>query len=189
MQWLRDGLKIIETSAESEILAEGADPTQQVYLVPAFVGLGAPYWNPDVRGAMFGLTRATSRAEIALATLESVCYQTVDLIDAMHTDWKRSGAAGAATVLRVDGGMTASNFAMQRLADLLAAPVDRPVVRETTALGAAYLAGLQAGVMPAPEHFADRWRLDHRFTPAMSKPTRERKLAGWRDAVRRLTMP
>lgn len=189
VQWLRDGLKIIETSAESEILAEGADPTQQVYLVPAFVGLGAPYWNPDVRGAMFGLTRATSRAEIALATLESVCYQTVDLIDAMHTDWKRSGAAGAATVLRVDGGMTASNFAMQRLADLLAAPVDRPVVRETTALGAAYLAGLQAGVMPAPEHFADRWRLDHRFTPAMSKPTRERKLAGWRDAVRRLTMP
>jgi len=189
VQWLRDGLKIIETSAESEQLAESADPAQQVYLVPAFVGLGAPYWNPDVRGAMFGLTRATSRAEIALATLESVCYQTVDLIDAMHDDWKRAGANGAATVLRVDGGMTASNFAMQQLADLLAAPVDRPVVRETTALGAAYLAGLHAGIMPAPEHFADRWRLDHRFTPAMSTPTRTRKLAGWRDAVRRLTMP
>ena len=209
VQWLRDGLKIIESSGDSEALARAADPAQAVYLVPAFVGLGAPYWNPDVRGALFGLTRATSQAEIALATLESVCYQTVDLINAMHADWQgaataRAAPAGAApagaastgttsngarTVLRVDGGMVASDFTMQRLADLLAAPVDRPVVRETTALGAAYLAGLNAGVLPDPAHFADRWRLDHRFTPAMSAATRARKLDGWHDAVRRLTAP
>jgi len=189
VQWLRDGLKIIETSAQSEVLAKAADLAQQVYLVPAFVGLGAPYWNPDVRGAMFGLTRATTRAEIALATLESVCYQTVDLIDAMHADWQRAGEDGAEMVLRVDGGMVASDFGMQRLADLLAAPVDRPVVRETTALGAAYLAGLHTGILPEPSRFADRWRLDRRFTPAMSKATRTRKLEGWRDAVRRVTMP
>ncbi len=155
VQWLRDGLGIIKASAETEALADAADPAQEVYLVPAFVGLGAPHWNPDVRGALFGLTRGTGRAEIALAALESVCYQTADLLDAMHADWAGSGSASASTVLRVDGGMVASNFAMQRLADLLAAPVDRPVVKETTALGAAYLAGLHAGVFPKPGRFAD----------------------------------
>ena len=189
VQWLRDGLGIIKASAESEALAEAADPAQHVYLVPAFVGLGAPHWNPDVRGALFGLTRATSRAELALAALESVCYQTADLLDAMRADWAQAGGNGAKTVLRVDGGMVASNFAMQRLSDLLAAPVDRPVVRETTALGAAYLAGLHAGVLPKPQRFADRWRLDRRFTPTMEPALRETKLAGWRDVVRRLTMP
>ena len=190
VQWLRDGLGIIKNSGESEALAEAADPAQQVYLVPAFVGLGAPHWNPDVRGAMFGLTRNSGPAEFCLAALESVCYQTADLIEAMNADWARSGAAGHRTpVLRVDGGMVASNFAMQRLADLLAAPVDRPVIRETTALGAAYLAGHQAGIMPAPGRFADSWRLDHRFDPVMPAETREAKLAGWRDAVRRLTLP
>ncbi len=191
VQWLRDGLGIIGTSAESEALAETADPAQQIYLVPAFVGLGAPHWNPDVRGAIFGLTRATSRAEFALAALESVCYQTADLLDAMRADWKQASgkASTRATVLRVDGGMAASNLAMQRLSDLLAAPVDRPVVRETTALGAAYLAGFQAGILPAPERFADSWRLDRRFMPAMAPETRTAKLAGWQDAVRRLTMP
>ncbi|WP_029349121.1 glycerol kinase GlpK [Bosea sp. 117] len=198
VQWLRDGLGIIATSAESEALAEAADPAQQVYLVPAFVGLGAPHWNPDVRGALFGLTRGTGRAEIALAALESVCYQTVDLIDAMRADWAGAGGKGSngagkassrATVLRVDGGMVASNFAMQRLADLLAAPVDRPVVKETTALGAAYLAGLNAGLFPAPKRFADSWRLERRFSPGMEAATREHKLAGWHDAVRRLTAP
>ncbi|MDR6955264.1 glycerol kinase [Ancylobacter sp. 3268] len=189
VQWLRDGLGIIKASAESEALAEAADPAQQVYLVPAFVGLGAPHWNPDVRGALFGLTRGTGRAEIALAALESVCYQTADLLDAMRADWAQAGGNGAKTVLRVDGGMVASNFAMQRLSDLLAAPVDRPVVRETTALGAAYLAGLRAGVLPKPARFADRWRLDRRFTPTMEPALREAKLAGWRDVVRRLTMP
>ncbi|MBB3771689.1 glycerol kinase [Angulomicrobium tetraedrale] len=190
VQWLRDGLGIIGTSAESEALAEAADPAQHIYLVPAFVGLGAPHWNPDVRGAIFGLTRATSRAEFALAALESVCYQTSDLLDVMRDDWNRTAGAAARrpTVLRVDGGMAASSFAMQRLSDLLAAPVDRPVVRETTALGAAYLAGHQAGILPAPGRFADTWRLDRRFTPTMPEETRTEKLAGWRDAVRRLTM-
>lgn len=189
VQWLRDGLGIIKSSAESEALADAADPAQQVYLVPAFVGLGAPHWNPDVRGAMFGLTRGSGPAEFALAALESVCYQTADLIDAMRDDWAQSGGSRAAPVLRVDGGMVASNFAMQRLADLLAAPVDRPVIRETTALGAAYLAGHQAGILPEPKRFADSWRLEHRFLPSMPTSTREKKLAGWRDAVRRLTMP
>ncbi|MFK8252610.1 glycerol kinase GlpK [Ancylobacter terrae] len=184
VQWLRDGLGIIKTSAESEKLAEAADPAQEVYLVPAFVGLGAPHWNPDVRGALFGLTRGTGREEIALAALESVCYQTADLLDAMRADWP--GAGGAHTVLRVDGGMVASNFAMQRLADLLASPVDRPVVKETTALGAAYLAGLHAGVFPPPQDFADSWRLERRFEPSMEPALRTRKLAGWREAVRRL---
>ncbi|TCK30226.1 glycerol kinase [Ancylobacter aquaticus] len=190
VQWLRDGLGILKNSAESEALAEAADPAQQVYLVPAFVGLGAPHWNPDVRGAMFGLTRNSGPAEFCLAALESVCYQTADLIAAMNADWARSGAPGHRTpVLRVDGGMVASNFAMQRLSDLLAAPVDRPVIRETTALGAAYLAGYHAHIMPAPGRFADSWRLDHRFDPVMPAETRETKLAGWRDAVRRLTLP
>jgi glycerol kinase len=189
VQWLRDGLGIIKSSAESEALAEAADPAQQVYLVPAFVGLGAPHWDPDVRGAMFGLTRGSGPAEFALAALESVCYQTADLIDAMRADWAQSGGTRAAPVLRVDGGMAASNFAMQRLADLLAAPVDRPVIRETTALGAAYLAGHQAGILPEPKRFADSWRLERRFVPSMPTSTREKKLAGWRDAVRRLTMP
>lgn len=189
VQWLRDGLGIIKSSAESEALAEAADPAQQVYLVPAFVGLGAPHWDPDVRGAMFGLTRGSGPAEFALAALESVCYQTADLIDAMRADWAQSGGSRAAPVLRVDGGMAASNFAMQRLADLLAAPVDRPVIRETTALGAAYLAGHQAGILPEPKRFADSWRLERRFLPSMAEETRTQKLAGWRDAVRRLTMP
>ncbi|QIB34141.1 glycerol kinase GlpK [Ancylobacter pratisalsi] len=188
VQWLRDGLGIIDSSEESEKLAEAADPAQNVYLVPAFVGLGAPHWNPDVRGAMFGLTRATTGAEIALATLESVCYQTADLIDAMHADWADAGAGSVPTVLRVDGGMSASNLAMQRLADILAAPVDRPAVRETTALGAAYVAGYRVGLFPTPGHFADMWRLERHFTPAMPAATREQKLEGWRDAVRRLTM-
>jgi len=190
VQWLRDGLGIIKTSAESEALALAADPAQEVYMVPAFVGLGAPHWNPDVRGALFGLTRGTGREEIALAALESVCYQTADLLEAMRADWSQSGAVAASnTVLRVDGGMVASNFAMQRLADLLAAPVDRPVVKETTALGAAYLAGFHVGIFPAPKRFADSWRLEHRFTPGMDTSTRTHKLAGWHDAVRRLTMP
>jgi glycerol kinase len=184
VQWLRDGLGIIKHAAETGPLADKSDPMQSVYLVPAFVGMGAPYWNPRVRGALFGLTRSTGPAELAHAALESVCYQTFDLWAAMRADW--SGADAATTVLRVDGGMTASDWTMQRLADLLDAPVDRPVIQETTALGAAYLAGLSAGVFPEPAKFADNWRLDRRFRPAMSKATRERKLAGWARAVRGL---
>jgi glycerol kinase len=184
VQWLRDGLGIIKTARESDLLTEKSDPTQSVYLVPAFVGLGAPYWNPRVRGALFGLTRNTGPAELAHAALESVCYQTWDLWAAMRADWPAAGAVQP--VLRVDGGMTVSDWTMQRLADLLDAPVDRPVIAETTALGAAYLAGLAAGVYPAPEKFADTWRLERRFKPAMSAATRERKLKGWARAVKGL---
>src|SRR5690606_21703385 len=140
VQWLRDGLKLIERADQSGPLAESADPAQRVYLVPAFTGLGAPWWDADARGALFGLTRATGAAELARAVLESVCYQTHDLLDAMRRDW----TASANTVLRVDGGMVGSDWTMQRLADILDAPVDRPVLLETTALGAAWLAGRQA---------------------------------------------
>jgi len=182
VQWLRDGLGVIKQAAETGPLAEKSDSAQSVYLVPAFVGLGAPYWNPRVRGALFGLTRNTGPAELAHAALESVCYQTCDLWEAMRADWPEAKAANI--VLRVDGGMTASDWTMQRLADLLDAPVDRPMVQETTALGAAYLAGLSVGVFPEPEKFADNWRLERRFKPKMSAATRERKLKGWARAVK-----
>jgi glycerol kinase len=182
VQWLRDGLGLIKHASETGPLADANDTTQAVYLVPAFVGLGAPYWNPRVRGALFGLTRNTGPAEFAHAALESVCYQTHDLWAAMRADWPEAAAAN--TVLRVDGGMTASDWTMQRLADLLDAPVDRPVIQETTALGAAYLAGLGAGVYPEPARFADSWRLERRFRPNMSAATRARKLAGWERAVK-----
>lgn len=181
VQWLRDGLKIISAASESDCLAAEADTGQDVILVPAFVGLGAPYWRPDVRGALFGLTRATGPAELARAALESVCFQTVDLIDAMRADWPDGD-----TVLRVDGGMTASDFTMQRLADLLGAPVDRPVQKETTVLGAAYLAGLECGFFPPPDVFAGQWRLERRFTPQMLPEVRAGRIAQWRDAVGRL---
>jgi glycerol kinase len=181
VQWLRDGLGLITRADEAGPLADKSDATQQVYLVPAFVGLGAPYWNPRVRGALFGLTRNTGPAELAHAALESVCYQTFDLREAMRADWP---GGKAANVLRVDGGMTASDWTMQRLADLLDAPVDRPMIQETTALGAAYLAGLNAGVYPEPSKFADNWRLERRFKPAMDAATREKKLKGWARAVR-----
>lgn len=184
VQWLRDGLGIIKNAAETGPLAEQSDHAQSVYLVPAFVGLGAPYWNPDVRGALFGLTRNTGPAELAHAALESVCYQTIDLLAAMRADWP--GADAARIVLRVDGGMSASDWTMQRLADLLDAPVDRPTIAETTAVGVAYLAGLQVGLYPEPQKFADTWRLEHRFRPNMSQATRARKLAGWAGAVRGL---
>src|SRR6202051_831865 len=151
VQWLRDGLGIIKQAAETRPLADKSDSTQSVYLVPAFVGLGAPYWNPRVRGALFGLTRHTGPQALAHAALESVCYQTYDLWAAMRADWPDAKAANI--VLRVDGGMTASDWTMQRLADLLDAPVDRPMIQETTALGAAYLAGLSAGGFSAPAKF------------------------------------
>ena len=182
VQWLRDGLKIIKTAKDTGALAKSADPKQSVYLVPAFVGLGAPYWNAEARGAVFGLTRGTTNKEMAKAALEAVCYQTRDLLEAMQKDW---GAAGD-TVLRVDGGMTASDWTMQTLADILNAPVDRPKVLETTALGAAYLAGLQAGLLPAPEKFASQWSRDKRFSPKMKADQREAKYAGWKDAIRKL---
>jgi glycerol kinase len=182
VQWLRDGLKIVKKASETGPLAKAADPTQQVYLVPAFVGLGAPYWNADARGALFGLTRATTSKEIAKASLESVCYQTRDLLEAMKKDWGSSGN----TVLRVDGGMTASDWTMQNLADILNAPVDRPKVLETTAVGAAYLAGLQAGLLPPPDQFAKSWARDKRFVPMMAAELRDAKYNGWKTVVRKL---
>ena len=181
VQWLRDGLGIIGNAGEADALAAAADPAQQVYLVPAFTGLGAPYWDADARGAIHGLSRGTTKRELARAALECVGYQTRDLVEAMRGDW----AAPANTVLRVDGGMTASEWAMQFLADILDAPVDRPVVMETTALGAAYLAGLASGTLPAPEVFAGRWALGRRFVPMLGAAERERKYRGWKDAVRR----
>jgi glycerol kinase len=183
VQWLRDGLKIIAKSSDVGTLAERADPHAQVYLVPAFVGLGAPYWDPQARAAIYGLTRDAGAAEIARATLDSVGYQTRDLLEAMRADWPAAG--GATTVLRVDGGMTASDPCMQFLADILAAPVDRPGVMETTALGAAYLAGRTAGLCPDLPGFAAQWRLERRFEPQMAQGLREAKYAGWKDAVRR----
>jgi glycerol kinase len=181
VQWLRDGLKIIAQAPEINALAERADPAEQVYLVPAFVGLGAPYWDAEARGAMFGLTRNSGAAEIARATIEAVGYQTRDLLDAMHADWQMRKSD---TVLRVDGGMAVSDITMQFFADILGAPVDRPVVKETTALGAAFLAGLAAGVCDAAT-FAKSWKLERRFAPQMAADIRERKWAGWREAVRR----
>ncbi len=183
VQWLRDGLKLISQASDIGPLAERADPAEEVYLVPAFVGLGAPYWDAQARGVISGLTRNCGAAELARAALEAVGYQTRDLLDAMRADWP--AAKGAATVLRVDGGMTASDVTMQFLADILASPVDRPVVMETTALGAAYLAGRAAGVCPDLAGFAATWRLDRRFEPQMPAAQRERKWAGWREAVRR----
>jgi glycerol kinase len=183
VQWLRDGLHLVQNAAETGPMAAESDPAQQVYLVPAFVGLGAPYWDADARGAMFGLTRNTGPREFARAALEAVCFQTHDLLAAMQADWP--GAEGAQTVLRVDGGMVASDWTMQRLADILGAPVDRPEVKETTALGAAYLAGLQAGIYPEPAIFATTWRLEKRFSPTLDAAPRADLLKGWADAVSR----
>ncbi|MEZ5760383.1 MAG: glycerol kinase GlpK [Paracoccaceae bacterium] len=179
VQWLRDGLRIIGNAKETQDLAEAADTTQELVLVPAFTGLGAPYWRPDCRGAVYGLSRNSGPAEFARAALESVGYQTRDLLEAMRSDW----GAGADGVLRVDGGMTANDWAMQFLSDILGAPVDRPVVTETTALGAAYLAAMQAGVIGGPEEFARSWALDRRFSPQMDAATREARYARWGKAV------
>jgi len=185
VQWLRDGLGIIESASQSGQLAEDADPSQAVYMVPAFTGLGAPWWDADARGALFGLTRGTGPAEIAKAALESVCYQTLDLLNAMRADWTQGASQGADTVLRVDGGMVASDWTMQCLADILQAPVDRPVIAETTALGAAWLAGSRAGVWPDQAGFAASWQLDSNFAPQMPIEQRDIKVAGWNKAVRR----
>ncbi len=186
VQWLRDGVKMIGSAAESGPLAESADRGQELILVPAFTGLGAPWWRPEARGAVFGLTRNSGPAEFARAALESVGFQTRDLMEAMRADWAASGllpGGAASPALRVDGGMTASDWTMQFLADILGAPVDRPVVTETTALGAAFLAGLQAGVVASPEAFAESWALERRFEPRMAEGERERRYGAWQKAV------
>ena len=181
VQWLRDGLKVIASASESGGLAAAADPAQDVVLVPAFTGLGAPYWDAQCRGALYGLTRGTTAKELARAALESVCTQTRDLLEAMRKDWGGRGR----TVLRVDGGMVASDWTMQRLADILGVEVDRPQVLETTALGAAYLAGMQVGLYPQPAVFARTWKLETRFKPKMKPQEREARYALWKDAVSR----
>ena len=182
VQWLRDSLGFIGSSAETDGLAAKADPHQRVYLMPAFTGLGAPYWDAEARGAMFGMTRNTGPAEFARAVLESVAYQTYDLLEAMKKDWD---GASDNTVLRVDGGMVASNWTMQRLADILAAPVDRPQILETTVLGAAWLAGSRAGIWPDQKGFSEHWKRDRRFEPGMDDAERQMAVAGWRDCVSR----
>ncbi|MBT54412.1 MAG: glycerol kinase [Mameliella sp.] len=184
VQWLRDGLRIIRDAAETQPLAETADAGQGVIMVPAFTGLGAPYWNADCRGAIFGLTRNSGPAELARAALESVGYQTRDLLEAMQADWDASGGGDrTAATLRVDGGMTASDWAMQFLSDIIGASVDRPEVLETTAMGAAWLAGQRAGLYPDMAGFADTWALERRFEPAMDEDTRREKYAAWKRAV------
>ena len=185
VQWLRDGLGLVSSAAETGDLAAASDPDQPVYLVPAFTGLGAPHWDADARGTLVGLTRGTTRREIARAALESVAFQTHDLVEAMRAD-----AAGnaEAPVIRVDGGMSASDWTMQTVADIIDAPVDRPRVLETTALGAGYLAGLQSGLFDEPEVFAQNWHLERRFEPAMAEDARAAKLKGWRDAVDRTVL-
>ncbi|MDQ0563998.1 glycerol kinase [Rhizobium mesoamericanum] len=182
VQWLRDGLGLISHASESGALALRADPTQQVYVVPAFTGLGAPYWDPEARGAIFGLTRNSGPAELARGVLESVAYQTVDLLVAMRKDW---GGHHIETVLRVDGGMASSDWTMQRLADVVGNPVDRSAVTETTALGAAWLAGSRAGVWPDQEQFSKAWACSRRFQPSIEEAERQTKIAGWRNAVSR----
>ena len=181
VQWLRDLLGVVPSATSADAMAGAADPGHEVVLVPAFVGLGAPHWDAAARGALFGLTRGTGPNELACAALESMCFQTLDLLEAMRADCP----AMADTVLRVDGGVAASDWTMQRLADILGAPVDRPTILETTALGAAYLAGLQSGFYPEPQAFAARWSLDRRFTAAMEPETRMGKIAAWKGAVRR----
>jgi glycerol kinase len=189
VQWLRDGLGIIANASESGPLAAAADPAQRIYFVPAFTGLGAPHWNSEARGAITGLTRGATRKEIVRAALESVAYQTRDLIGAMRADEGAHAGGRTQSVIRIDGGMSASDWTMQFLADMLDAPVDRPEVLETTALGAAFLAGWQAGIYPGPEEFARSWRMQRRFTPAMPRDERESRYRGWRDAVGRNIAP
>ncbi|MCC2639125.1 MAG: glycerol kinase [Moraxellaceae bacterium] len=181
IQWLRDGLKLIGKASETESIAEQTGDARGVYLVPAFTGLGAPYWDPHARGAIFGLTRDTGIGEIVTAGLQSVCFQTRDLMEAMSRD----GADGVHT-LRIDGGMVVNNWVSQRLADILGVAVDRPTVTETTALGAVYLAGLQVGLFRSLEEIAELWRCDREFTPVMPEEQRETLYQGWLDAVRRV---
>lgn len=180
VQWLRDELQMIKSAGDTQSLAEQADPHQNVVLVPAFVGLGAPYWNPDCRGAIFGLTRGSGPAEFAKAALESVGFQTRDLLEAMSADWQ---AEGVQPTLRVDGGMSASDWTMQFLSDIIGAPVDRPEIQETTALGVAWLAGMHAGIYPDQARFAAQWVCETEFEPQMDQTQRQERYASWKKAV------
>jgi len=181
VQWLRDGLKIIDDAGQTQALAEATPSTKGVYMVPAFTGLGAPYWDPDARGAILGLTRQSGVGEITRAALEAVCYQTRDLLGAMTAD-----DAPLPPALRVDGGMVANDWTMQFLADILDIPVERPTVTETTALGAAYLAGLATGFFRNIDEIAGHWQCDKRFDPAMAASARTDLYDGWLAAVNRV---
>lgn len=181
IQWLRDGLRLISHASETEALARSVGSAKGVYLVPAFTGMGAPWWDPHARGALLGLTRDTGIAEVVTAGLESVCYQTLDLLEAMGAD-----AGARPTALRVDGGMVVNNWLTQTLADILGIRVDRPEVTETTALGAAYLAGLQVGLFTSLEDVAGRWQCEQSFMPSLDEPSRQQRHAGWRRAVARV---
>ena len=178
VQWLRDRLGAVAAASDTDALAASSDPAQRVYLVPAFAGLGAPYWDPAARGALLGLTAECGRAEIARAALEAVGYQTAELIAAMKAD-----GGPAIETLRVDGGMAASDMAMQFLADIVPVSVERPSSVETTAWGAAYIAGYRRGLCPSPEAMISGWRTERRFVPAMAAGEREERLAGWKRAV------
>ncbi|WP_070989070.1 glycerol kinase GlpK [Halofilum ochraceum] len=182
IKWLRDDLGMLESATDSEEYARRADPDDDVYLVPAFTGLGAPYWDPDARGAIFGLTRKTGVPELTRAALEAVCYQTHDLVVAMAAD-----ANTPVRELRVDGGMVPNNWLLQRLADLVGVSVERPRDTETTALGASYLAGLGHGVWGSLEEVRGQWALEARFEPSITNEERDRRLAGWHRAVRHVT--
>jgi glycerol kinase len=180
VQWLRDGLGILKQAAESEALAQQARQESAVYMVPAFTGLGAPHWDSGAQGALFGLSRDTGAAEIARAALESVAYQTRDLFEAMAAD-----GTDVPRTVRVDGGMCENRWFLQFLADSLGIAVERPPVTETTALGAAYLAGMQAGLYPPPDAMKRDWRAEARFEPRMAEAERARRYSGWLDAVAR----
>ncbi len=183
VQWLRDGLKLVADAGETEALSRAIDGTDGVYLVPAFVGLGAPYWDPDARGALLGLTRDSGVSHVVRAALEAVAYQTKDLMTAMAGDLQGTTRP---TTVRVDGGMVANDWVCQFLADMLDLPVERPEVTETTALGAACLAGLETGLYPSRDAIAQAWRVGRRFTPTMTRSRRDQLYAGWQDAVRRV---
>jgi glycerol kinase len=178
VQWLRDGLGLLREASDADTRARRADPRRRVYLVPAFTGLGAPWWRPDARGAIHGLTRDVTADDLVRAGLEAACHQTADLLDAAAAD-----GSPAPDTLRVDGGMARSDWTMQALADLIGRPVLRPAVTETTALGAATLAGIGAGIWSGPEAVAVNWRAERRFTPAMAEAERAERRAGWRRAV------
>lgn len=182
VQWLRDGLQILASASQTGTMAQAADPEQNVILVPAFTGMGAPYWDAECRGAIFGLTRNSGPNELARAALQAVGYQTSDLLSAMRSDWT---GLSEETVLRVDGGMTASDYTMQFLADITGSKVDRPTVLETTALGAAWLAGHRAGIYPDQTAFSAIWARDRRFEPDLSSDARAEMKADWDDAVQR----
>jgi glycerol kinase len=187
VQWLRDALKIITNSSDAQELAKNADENQQLYMVPAFTGLGAPYWDTKCRGAIFGLTRGSGINEFCKAALESVAYQTRDLLEAMNDDWANfeKDSKKNNPILRVDGGMSASDYTMQFLSDILGASIDRPEILETTALGVAWLAGMKAGFYPTKEEFAKNWQLEKNFQPTLDETTKEKLYAGWKDSVNR----